>query len=321
MIIPADEIQNGEVTLPVFDIKRYSINDGPGIRITLFFKGCPLHCVWCHNPESQSPGQTKLYTLNKCIACRSCIKACPQKALKAHRGAGISTDPAKCTLCGRCVQACPSEAMEFASKPCSIRELRREIDKEQPFFGEEGGITYCGGEPLMQKENLLMLLDACRGYHRAVDTTLFAAPEYVGEVAARCELFLVDLKLMDSDRHKFYTGVGNELILSNIRMLASSGCELIIRIPMIKGVNADEDNLRASAQFLRSLGITRTLSDGHAVCGPLVEMLPYHDIARNKHVRMGTVYNPQGLEMAAPSPEELAAAAALFAEYEIEARY
>lgn len=321
MSIPTDEIENGEVVLPVFDIKRYSINDGPGIRITLFFKGCPLHCIWCHNPESRSPGQTKLYTLNKCIACRSCIKACPQKALSSHKGAGIVTDSGKCTLCGKCVEACPSEAMEFASKPYTIAELRKEIDKEQPFFGQEGGITYCGGEPLMQKEKLLMLLDACRGYHRAVDTTLFASPEYVREVAARCELFLVDLKLMDSDRHKFFTGVGNELILSNIRMLASSGHELIIRIPLIKGVNADEGNIRACAQYLRSLGISRKAPDGRGVYGPLVELLPYHDIARNKNVRMGTVYNPDGVVMETPSADELAATAAIFAEYEIEARY
>lgn len=321
MSIPTDEIENGEVVLPVFDIKRYSINDGPGIRITLFFKGCPLHCIWCHNPESQSPGQTKLYTRNKCIACRSCIKACPQKALSSHKGPGIVTDSGKCTLCGKCVEACPSEAMEFASKPYTIAELRKEIDKEQPFFGQEGGITYCGGEPLMQKEKLLMLLDACRGYHRAVDTTLFASPEYVREVAARCELFLVDLKLMDSDRHKLFTGVGNELILSNIRMLASSGHELIIRIPLIKGVNADEGNIRACAQYLRSLGISRKAPDGRGVCGPLVELLPYHDIARNKHVRMGTVYNPDGVVMGTPSADELAATAAIFAEYEIEARH
>ncbi len=166
-----------------------------------------------------------------------------------------------------------------------------------------------------------MLLDACRGYHRAVDTTLFASPEYVREVAFRCELFLVDLKLMDSDRHKFFTGVGNELILSNIRMLASSGHEFIIRIPLIKGVNADEGNLRACAQYLRSLGIVRKAPDGHSVCGPLVELLPYHDIARNKHVRMGTVYNPEGVVMETPSADELDATAAIFAEYEIEARY
>lgn len=315
--------------LPVFDIKRYSINDGPGIRITVFLKGCPLHCIWCHNPEGISPNQTKLYTVKKCIACRSCIEACPQGALKAVRGRGIVTDPKKCILCGKCVEACPAKAMEFAAKYCSDDALMREIEKEIPFFAaspevgvERGGVTFCGGEPLLQKENLFPVMERCRaeGIHIAVDTTLYAEPQLVREYARRCDLFLVDLKMMDSEAHKRFCGVPNELILSNIRMIAATGHDFIIRIPLIVGVNATRQNLEASAHFLAGLGIERKKSDGSACRGPLVELLPYHDIGKNKHVRMGTLYNPEGVPMSPPTAEHTAEAVAVFAAEGVEAR-
>lgn len=295
--------------LQVFDIKRYSINDGPGIRITIFFKGCPLSCVWCHNPEGISPSQSKLYTVGKCIACRSCIKACPQKALRPVKGKGIVTDTKKCILCGACAAACPTKAMEMAARGYSVEELMAEVEKERPFFESSGGgVTLCGGEPLLQGDKLLPLLDELgrRGIHRTVDTSLLAEPSLVEEVSRRCELFLVDLKMMDEERHKKWCGVSNKLILSNIRLIAQLGCDFLIRIPLIEGVNADEENLRESAAFLASLPKV-----------PQVEFLPYHDIARGKHDRLGTKYNPLGYEMATPSPEKIELAKVVFAELKV----
>lgn len=306
----------------IFDIKRYSINDGPGIRITVFLKGCPLACVWCHNPEGMKPQQSKLYTASRCIGCGLCIKACERGALSVvgvpGRPSGIITDTSRCILCGACAAACPAKAMEMAGKEYRIGELMREIRKESVFFGESGGgVTVCGGEPLMHRDDLLQLLDACgaEGFHRCVDTTLFAGQALVEEVAARCELFLVDLKLMDSGKHKEFTGVGNEQILANIEYLAAAGKEFIIRIPLIKGVNAGMENLIASARFLKGLQGKYRNGNGRRI---RVELLPYHDIAKGKHARLGTVYNPAGVQMEEPSPEEVVAAKDIFSAYGLE---
>lgn len=318
----------------VFDIKRYAVNDGPGIRITIFFKGCPLSCIWCHNPEGMSPTQSKLYTAGRCIGCGLCIQACENGALQIgilpDGRKGVLTDSVKCVLCGACAAACPARAMEMAGKDSSTEELMREIRKEAVFFAESGGgVTVCGGEPLMQKERLCELLDACgrEGFHRCVDTTLFAAPEVVREVASRCELFLVDLKIMDSCRHQRFTGVGNEVILENIELLASLGKEFVIRIPLIRGVNADSENLTASAEFLAGIQ-QRHFTSGLGFAGETdkdfvgkkikVELLPYHDIAKGKHLRLGTVYNPAGVEMGEPSAQEMDQAKEIFIKYGLE---
>ncbi len=322
----------------IFDIKRYSINDGPGIRITLFLKGCPLSCIWCHNPEGISPRQSKLYTISRCIGCGLCIKACPSGALSMDLlpdGKGVVTDSGKCRLCGACASACPSRAMEMAGKEYDIEQVMKEVRKEAVFFEESGGgVTICGGEPLMHSDFLLQILDACgnEGFHRCVDTTLFAGRDIVVRTALNCELFLVDLKMMDSGKHKKFTGVNNELILDNIEYLASAGKDFIIRIPLIKGVNDDLENLTASADFLAGLQqkYMSAKSDGNVPCGTAdtgftggkrpgssgkrirVELLPYHDIAKGKHARLGTIYNPSGVEMREPSGDEIAAAILIF---------
>lgn len=288
--------------MQVFDIKRYSINDGPGIRITIFFKGCPLSCVWCHNPEGISRKQNKFYNPNKCIGCGLCVEACEFNALSilpapASGKPIIRVDRELCTLCGECSKVCPTKAMELASRAYSLEELMVEIEKERVFFEHSGGgVTLCGGEPLLQGEALFPLLERCgaAGIHRVVDTSLFASPELVLEVAKRCELFLVDLKLMDSELHRKYCGVPNEQILSNIRLLSERGIPFIIRIPLIEGVNADEENLQASRSFLSSLPSY-----------PQVEILPYHDIAKGKHSRLGSQYNPTSLPMKEPTKEKL----------------
>ena len=294
----------------IFDIKRYAINDGPGIRITIFMKGCPLSCVWCHNPEGLSSRKEKLYTKKKCIGCQTCVKACPEQALTLTPD-GIVTDRTRCTLCGTCAEVCPALAMEISGTEYSTDALMKEIEKETVFMDRsEGGVTFCGGEPLLHPEPLLELLRRCgeQGIHRAVDTTLFARPEVVREVMDNCELFLVDLKQMDSAKHKHFCGVPNEPILANLRMIAEAGHDFYLRIPLIEGVNADEENITRSAEFLASLPWKHRT----------VNLLLYHDIGKGKHEKLGTIYNPGHCAFATPSDETVERCRGIFAGYGIE---
>ena len=282
----------------LFDLKRYALHDGPGIRTTLFLKGCPLRCVWCHNPESWSSAKQRLYKRAKCIGCTSCVNACPEGALKLTPE-GVRPTGRPCARCGACADACPALAMEICGREWPLDELMAEVEKERGIMTDSGGgVTLSGGEPLLHPDYTLELLAELgrRGFHRAVDTTLYAAPEHVRSVAAACDLFLVDLKVMDSDTHKRYTGVPNELILDNLRLVASLGVPYWIRIPLIAEVNASEENLTATAAFLRSLP---RLPDE-------VDLLPYHDIGKGKHDRLGTTYNPDALSLSAPSKENQA---------------
>ena len=288
----------------IFDIKRYALHDGPGIRTTLFLKGCPLRCAWCHNPESWSPKPQKLYKKSKCIGCGSCVAACSQDAIELTPDGIVPTEN-RCVLCGRCTDACPAAALEISGRAWPMDELMAEVEKERGVMADSGGgVTLCGGEPLMDPDYALELLRELgrRGFHRAVDTSLFVRPELIPEVARECELFLVDLKTMDSEVHRKYTGVPNEQILSNIRLLSGLDARYFIRIPLIREVNADRVNLEATARFLTSLPTPPEE----------VDLLPYHDIGKGKHERMWSVYNPLGYAFSAPSQKEQEAAAELF---------
>ena len=286
----------------IFDIKKYAINDGPGIRLTVFFKGCNLSCQWCHNPESMSPKVQKMYTIKKCIGALSCIENCPNDALKMT-SEGIVTDYNICNLCGKCAEVCPTKAFEMLGSSILISDLMQQIDNEAIFFDQSGGgVTFSGGEPLMHANYLLEALTACgkRGYHRVVDTTAFASTATVLEVAKHTELFLIDLKVMDSKKHKEFTGVSNEKILSNIIALAKTNCDIIFRIPLIKGVNDDEENIRETANFMKSLEGNRKV----------INLLPYHNIAENKYIKLGTPTNNHVFE--APNEIEINNITSLF---------
>jgi len=263
----------------IFDIKRYAINDGPGIRVVIFFKGCNLHCAWCHNPESISGEVEKMYTPSKCIKCGTCVAVCPENAITLSSD-GITTDAELCTLCGRCADVCPTKAIEMSGKAMSVSEIMDVIEKERIFFEQSGGgVTFSGGEPLVHSKLLIKLLDECgrRGIHRTIDTAGHVKTETLLDVAGRTDLFLYDLKMMDSGLHQQWTGVGNEMILHNLKTLAESGAKIIIRIPLIGGVNDNEENTRQTAEFISGLAGEKKE----------VHLLPYHNIAQTKYMKLG----------------------------------
>jgi len=279
----------------VFDIKRFAINDGPGIRVTIFLKGCPLACRWCHNPESISPRVQKMYTKAKCIGCGECVDICPEQACKLT-DAGIATDHDLCVRCGQCAAVCPAAATEMSGRYETVGDLLSAIENERPFFDQSGGgVTFSGGEPLLYPDFLIEILDACGRLriHRTVDTSGLAKTKHLLEVAKRTDLFLYDLKLMDPKKHKEWTGAGNKRILQNLKVLAESGAAIQIRIPLIKGVNADDDNINATAAFVAALpGPARKIS-----------LLPYHDVAEGKFAKLGRDYKAS--PMTAPAAEDL----------------
>ena len=293
----------------VFDIKRYAINDGPGIRITVFFKGCHLSCKWCHNPESMRPQQQKMYSKDKCIGSLECINHCPNNALTLTSN-GIITDTNLCVLCGKCASVCPTKAIDMSGQSMAVLELMKEIKKETQFMDtSEGGVTFSGGEPLMHHDFLIEMLDACgeEEIHRCVDTTAFTSTEKLLEVADRTELFLIDLKMMDSEKHKQWTGVPNEKILENVKLLAERDAKMNIRIPLIHGVNDDDENIHNSAAFISNLkGKT-----------PEVHILPYHNIAERKYEKLGQLYDEA--EMSAPSIERQSEVIHIFETYGVKA--
>jgi pyruvate formate lyase activating enzyme len=297
----------------IFDIKRYAINDGPGIRITIFLKGCPLSCKWCHNPESQSVVAQKLYTEKNCIGAQDCIKVCPENALTLTPK-GIVTDYAACTLCGLCAEACPTKAMEMSGKMYSVEDLMEIIEKERIHIDHSGGgVTFSGGEPLMHPGFLLKMLKACGDakLHRTVDTCGFADTKTILAVAKETELFLFDLKLMDSSNHKKWTGVNNKLILENLRILAESGANINIRIPFIRNVNTDHNTISEMAKFIAKLNRNRC---GSETASPIsVNILPYHNIAANKYNKLGGKYLE--LNMAEPTEEEQNRAVSIFGNF------
>ncbi|WP_092222277.1 glycyl-radical enzyme activating protein [Desulforhopalus singaporensis] len=298
------------VTGLVFDIKKYAINDGPGIRVAVFLKGCPLNCAWCHNPESISPKVEKMYNPDKCIGCQYCIESCPEDACFLTPD-GIVTDRNLCTGCGECAKICPTQAAEMSGRVVTVVDIAEIAEKERLFFDQSGGgVTISGGEPLLQPEFLKALLDelGARSIHRAVDTTGFAPSELMLDVAGRTDLFLYDLKMMDSNRHKKWTGVGNEKILHNLRLLSETEAEIHIRIPLIRGVNDDIDNIERTAAFISSLkgGSAKTIN-----------LLPYHNIMVNKYKKLGRYYNPG--EISEPGNEDLSAIVEIFSKYGLSA--
>lgn len=280
----------------LFDIKRYSINDGPGVRITVFFKGCPLSCRWCHNPESISFKPEKLYNRSKCIGCGSCVAVCSENALTMNADGEIVTDFSKCISCGKCAEVCPTKAVEMSGRDYTENEIMDLILRETNIMDNSGGgVTFSGGEPLMHHKELKKLLINCgeAGIHRAVDTSGHVKSSILEEILLHTDLFLYDLKHMDSEKHRKWTGVNNDLILRNLQLISDKGKEYQIRIPLIEGVNCDEENIRETLSFL----------DGLKNKPSVVGLLPYHNIALKKFEKLGRSYQENGLDK--PSEEKV----------------
>lgn len=301
----------------VFDIKRYAINDGPGIRTTLFAKGCPLRCVWCHNPESWRPQPEWLFKRNKCIGCNSCgIYPHQLEYISSHLPSDDNLIPDS-GKADSSLSSCPTLALEVCGRQWSIDELMAEVEKEREIMVESGGgVTISGGEPLMQASEIKPLLAELgrRGLHRALDTTLYAKAEVVQEIAPLVDLLLVDLKVMADEKHRRVTGVSNRRILDNIRMLAQIGAVIQFRIPLIEGINADEENIEATATFIKALG--PKYAEGHTPLAA-VALLPYHEMGRDKHSRRGTHYNPDNIPLAIPSDATIDRCISQFAKHGI----
>ena len=270
----------------ISNIQKFSTHDGPGIRTTVFMKGCPLRCAWCHNPETQTSGPEIVWFEDRCIGCMTCIDACPKGAL-TKGGAGIRIDSEKCDHCGKCAEACPSLALERLGREMSVAELMKEVAKDEPFYDQShGGVTLSGGEPLLQDAFAEDFLKACKrkGYHVAVDTCGAVPWRAIERVLPYVDLFLYDVKLLDNAKHKRYTQAPNKLILSNLRRLAVHCADIWIRMPLIPGINDDPIHIHHVGELVCELGLKE------------VFLLPYHKMARAKYERLHLPYSLSSLE-------------------------
>ena len=246
----------------IFDIERNSNVDGPGIRTTVFFKGCNLHCVWCHNPESQSANPQMMFYRNKCKGCGKCKEKCPH-SLEA------------CELCGNCTLYCPNDAREICGREYTVEEVLKEILKDKVFYDTSGGgVTFSGGECMLQIDFLEQILKECKknGIHTAVDTAGHVPYGNFQKILPYTDLFLYDIKCLDSEKHKQYTGVSNELILTNLQKLLREKASVYIRIPIVPSINDSTEEMKKIREFLDA-------------CAPIerIELLPYHAMGEHKY--------------------------------------
>ncbi len=270
--------QPAAVTGRVFDIQRFSIHDGPGIRTTVFLKGCVLRCVWCHNPEGIAPDTELSFIPEKCIGCGYCFRVCPHSA---HELSGDTHQLARnrCVVCGACTEECYAGALELVGKLRSVREVLDVVLRDQPFYEtSHGGLTISGGEPLVQIAFTEALLKAAKeeSLHCCLETCGYAAPETLSRIADLVDLFLFDLKEMNEARHIEYTGVSNRPIIANLKALYERGARIRLRVPVIPGYNDRPDNFEAVAALVAELPNLEG-----------VELMPYHPLGEDKRLRLG----------------------------------
>ncbi|MBE2220149.1 MAG: glycyl-radical enzyme activating protein [Anaerolineae bacterium] len=292
----------------VFDTKRFSIHDGSGIRTTIFLKGCPLHCLWCHNPESQSPHLDVMLRPNRCIACHACLDECPQGAIFINGSSSVTTDLSLCIRCGDCTDACFAEAREIIGKEMTVAQVMAEIERDLSFYDESGGgVTFSGGEPLLQREFVLALLQECKRkeIRTAVDTSGAVSWQTLDRVRAFTDLFLYDIKHIDDATHKKLTGVSNQLILANLRQLSAQGHNIILRFAIIPGLNDSEANIRHIGEFAANLPQRHPIS-----------ILPYHATAADKYQRLNKPYHLTNIQP--PSDTRMADIATILRGYGLE---
>lgn len=282
----------------IFDIKEFAVHDGPGIRQTVFLKGCPLRCQWCHNPEGLGIAPQLMFSRSSCSGCGRCARVCPAPAIDSA-GEGKAQDclssegiretagPApltghRCLSCGACAELCPLGLRQITGRRMTSGELTETIRENSDYYAAQGGgVTFSGGEPLLQGAFLLEVLEQIPDLHTAIETSGYAEASLFQSVIGKLSFVMMDVKLMDPKRHKQFTGVDNDPILRNLAFLRDSGRPFVARIPLIPGVNDTEENLEATARFLTgSTGLLR------------VELLPYHKTAGAKYSMLGMEYRP-----------------------------
>lgn len=265
----------------VFNIQRFSVNDGPGIRTTVFLKGCMLNCLWCHNPESKSSKPQLMFHAGQCIGCGACVQACPLGLHSFAENGEHRIDREKCVACGKCVDACVG-ALEIAGKNMSVEEVLKEVLKDKAFYdNSQGGMTVSGGEPLMQPDFTLELFKAAKaaGLHTCIETCGFAKWELIEKLLPYVDLFLWDVKESDSGKHREFTGVPNEQILENLHRLNASGAQIVLRCPIIPGYNDRPEHLKHIGELAEALsGVIR------------VDVEPYHPLGKSKSEDLGQTY-------------------------------
>ena len=257
------------MTAVIFDIQRNSFVDGPGIRTTVFFKGCNLKCKWCHNPESQNFEKQMMIYKNKCTGCGKCASVCPHHL-------------SSCEFCGKCEILCPNDARKVCGKEYTPEEVLKEVIKDKTFYEtSNGGVTFSGGECMLQADFLCETLKLCKenGIHTAIDTAGCVSWEHFEKIMPYADMFLYDVKCFDEQKHKEYTGVSNKLILENLKKISdTTNKEIIIRIPVIHGVNDDEKEMGMIAEFLKGIRYTS------------VDLLPYHKMGEHKYDALDMAY-------------------------------
>ncbi|MGE5222161.1 MAG: glycyl-radical enzyme activating protein [Omnitrophica WOR_2 bacterium] len=281
----------------VFNIQRFSIHDGPGIRTTVFLKGCSLHCFWCHNPEGIHLKPEIQFYPGRCIADGECVQACSENAHEFIDGQHIFLRE-RCSACGDCVDVCYTNALELDGKTLTVDQVMQEILADRSFYESSGGgVTLSGGDPLVQRGFTRAILARCRqdGIHTAIETTSNCRWEHLAELLPLTDLVMMDIKQMDPVKHRQATGVSNARLLANARRLAQAGVPLILRTPVIPGVNDTPQDIAAIAAFIREL-VELGRENGHYAAAPFLELLPFHRLAEDKYNSLGMEYRVRHLQ-------------------------